>query len=237
MKIVEILQESLNTDSAIQTLKVSLDALSQNLKTSIASLQDALEWNDPGQTLPAIRPVINWLNDNYYSGRGKSGYNIESALSTLKHDPKYRKLAKFATDNIVTMATRENKVSTITQIYGLVTAICQILQQSNSARNIDSCNHVTKSLNEFIRLYKELKSIPMKDRGVEPNSRYTATNVAPMNQPKVVKSSQNAQVDKIINDVLSTLDKQTAHEIRNAISKSDNKLQALQHEMKKRKLH
>lgn len=48
--------------------------------------------------------------------------------------------------------------------------------------------------------------------------------------------TQNSQADQIISQVLNSLDKKTAHEIRQAISRSDNKLMALQQELSKRKI-
>lgn len=53
--------------------------------------------------------------------------------------------------------------------------------------------------------------------------------------PPVAKSTlpgqQHAQVDQIVNDVLKSLPKSIAGNIRNAIARSPNKLQALKHEM------
>ena len=237
MKLFEILQESLNPDSALQTLRVSVDALSQNLKTSIASLEDALHWRDPGQALPAIRPTINWLTDNYYSGRYKSGYNIESALSTLKQRPQYNKLATAAMDSVVSVMMKDKKVSSLDQIYGLASNICQILQNTKSQYNIESSKRTMALLIKFTDLYKQLKKIPMSDRGIDVSGRSEQNDIAkPVDNSKVIKGVQNSQVDQIVNDVLSGLDQTVAHQIRQSISKSDNKLQALQIEMKKRGL-
>jgi hypothetical protein len=236
MKLFEILQESLNPDSALQTLRVSIDALSQNLKTSIAALEDALHWRDPGQALPAIRPTINWLNDNYYSGRHKGGYNIESALSTLKQRPQYNKLATAAMDSVVSMMMKDKKVSSLEQIYGLASNVCQILQNTKSQYNVDSSKRAMTLLLKFTDLYKQLKKIPMSDRGIYVNGGSESDISKPVDDSKVMKGVQNSQVDQIVNDVLSGLDQNVAHQIRQSISKSDNKLQALQMEMKKRGL-
>lgn len=43
--------------------------------------------------------------------------------------------------------------------------------------------------------------------------------------------TQNSQADNIINQVLGSLDKKVAHEIRTRLARSDNKLQALQQEL------
>lgn len=57
----------------------------------------------------------------------------------------------------------------------------------------------------------------------------------PPSEPKPnIVGQQNAQVEKIVNDVLSSLPKNLAGEIRNAIAKSGNKLAALQQELGKR---
>lgn len=61
----------------------------------------------------------------------------------------------------------------------------------------------------------------------------------PNDEPKEPKApnpiaQQNAQADKIINDVLGRIDKKQAGEIRNSIAKSANKLAALQSELTRR---
>lgn len=57
-----------------------------------------------------------------------------------------------------------------------------------------------------------------------------------ISEPEVKSSigSQYSAIDKIVNDALSRVDKKIAGDIRNAISKSDNKLLALQNEFRKR---
>ena len=47
---------------------------------------------------------------------------------------------------------------------------------------------------------------------------------------------QNAQAEQIVNDILSKLPKNVAGDIRNAIARAPNKLQALQQELSKRKI-
>lgn len=51
-----------------------------------------------------------------------------------------------------------------------------------------------------------------------------------------ITGSQNAQVEAIINQVLQSLPKSVAGDLRNAISKSPNKLAALQQELNKRNI-
>lgn len=56
-------------------------------------------------------------------------------------------------------------------------------------------------------------------------------------QPKDNRiSQQNAQIEQIINSVLAAVPKDVAGSIRQAISKADNKLQALQQELSKRNI-
>jgi len=58
----------------------------------------------------------------------------------------------------------------------------------------------------------------------------------PESIPKVpnVIAQQNTEVDNIISNILSRIDRRQAGEIRNIISKKDNKLQALQQELARR---
>jgi hypothetical protein len=51
-----------------------------------------------------------------------------------------------------------------------------------------------------------------------------------------VPGQQNAQVEQIVNDILAKLPKNVAGDIRNAIARAPNKLQALQQELSKRKI-
>jgi len=51
-----------------------------------------------------------------------------------------------------------------------------------------------------------------------------------------VPGQQNAQVEQIVNDILAKLPKKVAGDIRNAIARAPNKLQALQQELSKRKI-
>jgi hypothetical protein len=51
-----------------------------------------------------------------------------------------------------------------------------------------------------------------------------------------VPGQQNAQAEQIVNDILAKLPKKVAGDIRNAIARAPNKLQALQQELAKRKI-
>jgi len=51
-----------------------------------------------------------------------------------------------------------------------------------------------------------------------------------------VPGQQNAQAEQIVNDILAKLPKKIAGEVRNAIARAPNKLQALQQELVKRKI-
>lgn len=60
--------------------------------------------------------------------------------------------------------------------------------------------------------------------------------VSPQPKKPSAFGAQNAAAESVINDVLAGLDKKTAGEIRNAIARSGNRLQALQAELNKRGL-
>jgi hypothetical protein len=62
---------------------------------------------------------------------------------------------------------------------------------------------------------------------------YTPTMSTPRS---TVPGQQNAQVEKIVNDILAKLPKNVSGEIRNIVSRSSNKLQALQQELTNRNL-
>ena len=83
----------------------------------------------------------------------------------------------------------------------------------------------------------KLASIKMKDRGIDPHEKANREKQNRANANlKSVKGDQNNQVAEIVNQVLSSLDKDVAGEIRQEISRADNKFQALQAAMKSRGL-
>lgn len=63
-----------------------------------------------------------------------------------------------------------------------------------------------------------------------------ADNKPPKSKKSSVSSTQNAQIETIINQVLQSLPKSVAGDLRNAIAKSPNKLAALQQELNKRNI-
>jgi len=69
---------------------------------------------------------------------------------------------------------------------------------------------------------------------VDMDDEYDEPEVKP--EKSKVPGQQNAQVEQIVNDILAKLPKKVAGDIRNAIARAPNKLQALQQELVKRKI-
>lgn len=61
--------------------------------------------------------------------------------------------------------------------------------------------------------------------------------VKPKSNSNAAIGQQNVQVEKIVNDILSKLPSKIAGDVRNAIAKSPNKLQALMQELQKRNIN
>lgn len=69
---------------------------------------------------------------------------------------------------------------------------------------------------------------------LELEDEYDELEVRP--EKNKIPGQQNAQVEQIVNDILAKLPKNIAGDIRNAIARAPNKLQALQQELAKRKI-
>ena len=84
---------------------------------------------------------------------------------------------------------------------------------------------------EFADLRDELDS---EEREETPAAKQASAEKAKATQQKATVGSQMSQVEQIVSNVLASLPPKVAGEIRNAISRSGNKLQALQQELTKR---
>lgn len=245
----EMLTESLNNQMAADAVYTGSKSLNQAMKQSIGLLDDAIEWNDPGQALPAIAPVTKWMNDNYQSSRrGPGGYGMHTALTKMSHLKQFRGLTDSALDIVKDNAFKDKKASKTKQAISLAAALSKIVKKIGQTGYGDDgdlahYNRTSQELAEiasqFERKFKQLKSIKMKDRGVDPrDARRGQAKKAKMdgNAPPDVRGQQAQQAEQIINQVLRDLPKDVASDIRSIVMRSDNKLQALQQEMKVRGL-
>lgn len=245
----ELLTEAVNHQMAADTIFAASKSLSIAFRQAIENLQEALEWNDPGQMLPSVAPVTKWLNANYHtSKRGTGGYGVQSSLSKLSETKAFRELAAEAMASVKENADRNapNRISKSKQVMGLAHGMAGILRKLPSTHLGDGSNakmyeRVATDLvarsNKYHQLLSQLSKIKMSDRGIDPKADEKAAAVTrEKKEQKQSRGSQAQQAEQLVSQVLSTLPKDQAAQIRPIVMKADNKLLALQDEMKKRGL-
>ena len=227
MKISQIITEVLSHDMALVKLPIVAREMGNVVSDFTREVDDAVQWNDPGQLLPAVGKIANWVTTNYKSSKSRpGGENLESLLQLLSHHPKYRDIATKCLSEITFNMDRELKQSALAQFSIILSAIIRILDSAKIKNNLVAVLHQYQGT---LGKYKELRKVKMADRGID-------TRPAPAKSAKQldISSSQRAQAETVVNHILSSLPPKIASEIRAAISKSDNKLQALKLEMDKR---
>ena len=97
---------------------------------------------------------------------------------------------------------------------------------------------LTKKAQNWMRLQQEFADLrdelDSEEREETPAAKQASAEKAKATQQKATVGSQMSQVEQIVSNVLASLPPKVAGEIRNAISRSGNKLQALQQELTKR---
>lgn len=214
-----------NTAEA-EEFNVAARSLLSTLKGTASGLKDALEWRDRTRVMPVMRELYNWFRFNYESS---GGYNLQSRMNGLKQNPKYKDIVQ----QILSVPSMPNGSESKIGAEGKVLILAGVLSKlvNKMYNNSQLGSELNNAASNVAGLLKQLRSIKWDDIGVDKARDFEVAN----KKPNVV-SQQNQQVEQIINSVLGGLSPDVAGEIRRAIAKSDNKLGALQQEMKKRGL-
>lgn len=224
MKISQILNEALSTDTALARLPVIARELNNVVLVFAHDINEAVEWNDPGALLPAVGKIANWVHTNYKSSkRVDSNQNIESLMQELSKNPKFKEIAERCLSSLKFNMERDKKQSALQQFDTILGCIKSIMDKAGIKHAIDS---TIGTYRDTWADYRKLRAVKMSDRGID----VARTPVRPA-ATKDIAPSQRAQVETVVNHILSTLSSQHAAAIRAAISKSDNKLAALKKEM------
>ena len=94
------------------------------------------------------------------------------------------------------------------------------------------------AINSFYSLWSKLHTVWDNEWGAAADVNKEQAETKKVKQSsQQMNGAQLSQADLIINQVLSSLDKKVAHEIRTTIARSDNKLIALQQELTKRHIN
>lgn len=218
---------TLMSESSIgPSFNVAARSLLSTINDTVSGAEEALKWRDRSRVMPVMRDMYQWFRHNYESN---SGYNLRSALANLKiKQPKYAKLA----DRILTVQSlpngAEGRIGAEGKVLILSGVLAELVKTIHNDSRLGADLHAATS--RLSGILSQLRAIKWDDIGIDTRDNRTTTK-----QPNVI-SQQNQQVEAIVNSVLKDLPSNVAGEIRNAIAKSDNKLAALQAEMKKRGL-
>ena len=224
MRILEILKESLTVDSALDRLPV----LAREMETIVDTFGNNSEQSNDqgGPSLPARSQLARWVNTNYLSSKkvAPGGNNIQSLMSVLRKEPKFRALADRCLDDTKVIMSREGKQPAAEQFGIMLNSVIGILKASGKG-------DYSRIMHKFEAALSGIETTQSAKKNVSGIESYPK-NKKPEKKPDV-NASQRSQVEQVVNHILSTLPKDVAAKLRIAVSKSDNKLQALKAEMNK----
>lgn len=259
MRFKDFLKESVTTsESAISQLVRNTNALSVfYIDTLLSLVRDQYSRGDHEDMLRMVKRLVRmrkgkWFNDNYLSTnryRNESVQGIKNALIELSKDPKLQhikpdidRLAHFHI-NIDPKVQTELQLSGSNNLDTLSKQLPNLLQHISNVYPalkpalVESSNRLTRAVEKFDNEWKRLHdewdhewgdpTVKTKDREEQRIEQQ---------ESKRLTGIQNTQVSSIIDSVLSGLDRKNAHEIRQILAKSDNKLMTLQQELTKRDL-
>ena len=158
-----------------------------------------------------------WFDTFYFNKLQKELFHL------TKFAPAYTKRLKAFLD------TTPTKFSDIDDV--LPSILDEIGQQARLPILSKKAQNWMRLQKEFSALWRELANDEDQE---SPAAKQASAEKAKATQQKATVGSQMSQVEQIVSNVLASLPPKVAGEIRNAISRSGNKLQALQQELSKR---
>ena len=224
MRIYEILAEATELGSTIRTITNDIGTpiidMFGRLKYSVSRAADNNGLDSKGN-IRGLGLIIGgetgrWIN-TYYVGR------LENELYDLvRYAPnKTAKLKQF-------LMIAENKFKVISSnLPEILLQVAESIKDKNLYNNAKAWIDARDEFGEFIgKVTAEAASYG--ETGYD-----TTPTIAPKDN---IVGQQNANVESIINDVLSRIDRRQAGEIRNIVAKSSNKLATLQQELARRNI-
>lgn len=194
-----------------------------------------------------------WFAENYLSTssrRVNPTDGMKNALVSLSKDPRYANvqndLKYFGGLAIYSSAEqRQEKEASfgghVTDLESIPPTLVKMSERAPGEfkdKLKTSASRLKNAVDSFYALWTRLHTQWDNEWGkaAEVNAAKAAKD-AKQQATKQATGMQNSQADQIISQVLGSLDKKVAHEIRQAISRSDNKLMALQQELQKRNIN
>jgi hypothetical protein len=218
MRLQEILREDISPEASVRTIVDILTTQLPSLYRQLEAMAEKYAANhgriDKGFSFVSGGPKSRWFHSVYFKELKPALYSLLKSLP-----PKYKDdLADFLNKTIGEGSFR-NIQDDLLDILG---DISTLTKNQKLKGGVSAAKHAVRNYqNHLAQLNRDEEDDieePVIKKPEEPN----------------LARQQNAAVEEIINDALARLGGKQAGEIRNAIAKSGNKLQALQKEFEKR---
>jgi hypothetical protein len=219
MKISEILVEDVLPETTINTIVDILTTQLPGLYRQLSAMADRYVENhgriDKGFAFITGGPKNRWFHDVYFKNLQPALYNLVKNLPpNISAD-----LKKFLSDTV-----GKGKFKDVQDT--LIGILGNIASRTRNKRLDGAVSAAKHAIRNYQRYISGLGHDDEEDDIEEPTPKKSE-------EPSLT-GQHNAAVEAIINDALARLGGKQAGEIRNAIARSGNKLQALQHEFNKR---
>lgn len=218
MKIYEIIIEDISKDTSIKNivdiLKTELPALYSTLKILAEKYVRGHGELDRGFNFIAGSPKSKWMTTTGLRLRN----SLYGLLRNLPRSPNLDRLKDYLSSSVGNSSFRELELN-------LLPILVSVAKSVKDERLFSAAQNAEKERDAFY------------DYCVSINDDSDEDNVLISPSVKSNIGTQNTEVERIINDTLNRIDSKVAGEIRNSISKSDNKLRALQQELSKRNIN
>lgn len=243
MRLQELLTEALNINTVLMKLNLAIGEINTLYTQKNENLQSQIQTYNNGEIPDRTDSVKfgTWFNDNYASSKGKPGHSVHSQLMFLSKNGPLQGVAKSVLQSVTQVMQIENKTSASQQLNILSRGLInlgeaipgtQLSKHPDAAKIVKGTERLKASRELMNDLSNQLKDIKASQNR---NPKDNADKIKDK-ETKSLSGQQNDQAHTVVNQVLATLPKDVASQIRQAIAKSDNKLQALQIEMKKHNL-
>lgn len=218
MRLFEFITEDISSNEATRNIADILTTQLPDLYRKLSKMAENYADNhgeiDKGFRFIAGGQRAAWYNDVFFKHLKPSLYTLTKKL----HPSVTADLKEFLNNmiEIKSMAAIENQLPDILIDIGRATKNKQITDAAVSAKS---------AYEGYLKYIEKLNSGADEEPAAKQKEK----------QPNIV-SAQNTEVERIVNDVLSRIDRNSAGEIRNVLARSDNKLATLQQELSRRNL-
>lgn len=254
MLLKELMESVLTSQSALDQLISNANKMytlyADVLTDRVKNLYALGEHEDMKRTAKTVigRAKGKWFADNYLSTSARRERPIDglkSAISVLTKDPKYNVEGLSALGSFVILANSEKQAEVasssgqyVSQLENLPTVMNKLAAKAPKdigARLSTAANRLGNAIDAFYSLWNRLHEQWDRDWGPNRDKRLERQREqAEQSNKQQATGGQYSQVEQLVNQVLGSIDKRVAAEIRPIIARSDNKLAVLQQELTKR---